>query len=179
MVQQWTLCIQVSCYPNLGHTIIEYVLHNSFLIEAFQRKREILGTTMNNEAYYIALREGLKIEKMYNANDICVYTNSLLLCNQMKGIYQVRKRNLIPLHVEARTIAAEFHSCTITHQSNINRMFVDLLSTEMSTPGRGVKNEMLSTSISSKFKLVHCYTSSICVCLLVGNVLVSLMVWLF
>ena len=103
--------------------------------DAFQRKREIHGRTMDNEAYYIVLIERIKTTKMYNANDICVYTNSLLLCNQMKGIYQVRKRNLIPLHVEAKTIVAEFHSFTINHHSNINRMFVDLLSAEMSTPG--------------------------------------------
>ena len=135
MVQEWTLCIQVSCYPNPGQAIIEYVLCNNFLNDAFQRKREIRGRTTINEAYYIALLEGLKTAKMYSANDICVYTNSLLLCNQMKGIYQVRKMNLLPLHVEARTIAAEFHSFTITHQSNINRMFVDLLFAEMSTSG--------------------------------------------
>ena len=178
MVQEWTLCIQVSYYPNLGQANIEYVLRNNFLNDVFQRKREIRRRTMNNEAYYIALIEGLKTTKMYSANDICVYTNSLLLCNQMNGIYQVRKMNLIPIHVEAKTIVVEFHSFMINHHSNINRMFVDLLSAEMSILG-GVKNEMLSTSISSKFKLVHCYTSSICVCLLVVTVLVSLMVWIF
>ena len=105
----------MSCYPNPGQAIIEYVLRNNFLNDVFQRKREIRGRTMNNEAYYIVLIEGLKTTKMYSANDICVYTNSLLLCNQMNGIYQVRKMNLIPIHVEARTIAAEFHSFTITH----------------------------------------------------------------
>ena len=92
MVQEWTLCIQVSCYPNPGQAIIEYVLHNNFLNDAFQRKRKIRGRTTNNEAYYIVLIEGLKTIKMYSANDICVYTNSLFLCNQMKGIYQVRKK---------------------------------------------------------------------------------------
>ena len=91
----------MSCYPNPGQAIIEYVLRNNFLNDAFQRKREIRGRTTNNEAYYIVLIEGLKIAKMYSANDICVYTNSELLCNQMKGLYQVRKNNLISLHVEA------------------------------------------------------------------------------
>ena len=139
MVQEWTLCIQVFCYPNPRQAIIEYVLRNNFLNDAFQRKREICGRTTNNEAYYIALIEGLKTIKMYSANDICVYTNSELLCNQMKRIYQVRKKNLISIHVEARTIVAEFYSFMINHHSNINRMFVDLLSTEVSTPRGGVK----------------------------------------
>ena len=134
MVQEWTLCIQVSYNPNPGQAIIEYVLRNNFLNDAFQRKREIRGRTMNKETYYIELIQGIKTTKMYSANDICVYTNSLLLCNQMKGIYQVRKINLIPLHVEVRTNVAKFNSFTINHHSNIYRMFFDLLSTEMSTP---------------------------------------------
>ena len=94
MVQEWTLCIQVSYYPNLGQANIEYVLRNNFLNDVFQRKREIRGRTTNNEAYYIVLIEGLKTTKMYSANYICVYTNSELLCNQMKRIYQLRKGNL-------------------------------------------------------------------------------------
>ena len=115
MVQKWTLCIQVKCCPNHGHATIEYVLRNNVLDEVIHKKREIHGTTTNNEAYYIALIEGIKTTKMYRANGISVYTNSELICSQMKGIYQVRKGNLKPLHVEARTIAAEFHFFTINH----------------------------------------------------------------
>ena len=179
MVQEWTLCIQVTCYPSPRQETIEYVLCNIVLNKLIHRKREIRGTTSNNEAYYIALIEGLKITKMYRANGISVYTNSELVCSQMKGIYQVRKGNLKPLHVEARTIVGEFHFFTINHHSNINRISVKLLVGEMSTPRGGMKNEMESTSVATNFRLVHCYTSSICVCFFVVTVLVSLMVWLF
>ena len=44
---------------------------------------------------------------------------------------------------------------------------------------RGMKNEMESTSISSKCSPTLCYTSPICVCFFVIIVLVSFMVWLF
>jgi ribonuclease HI len=37
---------------------------------SLQSKREVYGRTTNNEAYYIALVEGLKIAKKYGANDI-------------------------------------------------------------------------------------------------------------
>ena len=60
MVGKWTLCIDVSCYPNPGQVIIEYVLHNKDTNEDFQRKTDICGRTMNNEAYYIALIGGIK-----------------------------------------------------------------------------------------------------------------------
>ena len=109
MVQQWTLRIQVKCYPNPGQETIEYVLCNNVLNKVIHRKRDIRGTKMNEEAYYISLIEGLKKARMYIANGISVYTNYELVCRYMKGIYQDRKANLKPLHVEARTIVGEFH----------------------------------------------------------------------
>ena len=91
MVNKWTLCIDVSCYPNPGRAIIAYVLVNNVSHEAFQRNWDISARTTNNEAYYVALIEGLKAAKNYGASDISVFTNSELLYNQMKGVYQVRK----------------------------------------------------------------------------------------
>ena len=116
---------------------------------------------------------------MYRANGISIYTNSELVCRQMKGIYQVRKANLKLLHVEARNIAPEFHFFTINHHLDINRMSVELLVGKMSTPRGGVKNEMVSTSVATNFRLAHCYTSLICVCFFIVTVLVSLMMWIF
>ena len=121
----------MKCYPNPGHATIEYFMHSNVLNEVIHKKREIRGTSKNNEDYYISLIEGLKTARMYRANGIPVYTNSKLVCRKMKGIYQVRKGNLEPLHVEARTIAGEFHFFTINHHSNINRMLVELLVGEM------------------------------------------------
>ena len=98
----------MKCYPNPGHATIEYVLRNNVLNKVIHRKREICGTTTNNEAYYINLIEGLKTTRMYRANGISVYTNSELVCRKMKGIYHVRKGILKLVHAEERTIAGEF-----------------------------------------------------------------------
>jgi ribonuclease HI len=76
------------------------------LNHVLQTKREVCGKTTNNEAYYIALVEGLKATKKYGVNDIVVFTNSELICNQIKGVYQVLKYNLKPLHREVRIVAA-------------------------------------------------------------------------
>ena len=97
MVQKWTLSIEVSYYPNLGQAIITYVLHNKALNHILQIKREFYGRNTNKEAYCILLVEGMKTTTKYGANDIVVFTNSELICNQMKGIYQVRKDNLKPV----------------------------------------------------------------------------------
>ena len=179
MVQEWALCIQVKFYLNPEHVTIEYVMRNNVWNEVIHRKREMHGTTTNNEAYYIALIEWLQTTKMYRSNFIYVYTNFEHICIKIKGIYQVRKRNLKPLCVEERTIATKFQFFMINHHSDINRMYADLLVWEMTTPRGSVKNEMVSTSIVAKFRLAHCYTSLVCVCFFVIIVLVSLMVWIF
>jgi len=141
--------------------------------------QDVCGRTTNNEAYYIALIEGLKSAKNYGANDIAVFTNSELICNQMKGMYQVKKENLKQLYREARIMVAQFHCFTITHHSNIRRMSTDLLSGAMSTLGRSVEDELASTSIPSEFIGRHCYRYPICGRFLVVLVLVLFMVWFF
>ena len=65
MVEKWTLCIDVSCYRNPGKAVITYVLTNIATSKVVQRKMNIPGRTTNNEAYYIALIEGLGTTKEY------------------------------------------------------------------------------------------------------------------
>ena len=106
MVQKWTLCIEVSCYPNPGQAIISYILYNNATNKVFQQKNDVCGRTTSNEAYYIALIEGLKTTKKHGDNNIVVFTNSELVCNQMKGTYRVKKDNLKLLHRESRISAS-------------------------------------------------------------------------
>ena len=94
MVEKWTLCIEVSCHPNSGQATVKYVLYNLSQNHVMHRNIVLLRRTTNNEAYYIALVEDLKEEKNNVVNDIVVYMNSQLICNQLNGIFEVRKSNL-------------------------------------------------------------------------------------
>lgn len=89
MVQKWKLCIEVSCRPNPSQAIMKYVLHNAARNHVLHRNIEMHERTTNNEGYYIALVEGLKEAKNYDVNDITVFTNSQLICNQINNIYEV------------------------------------------------------------------------------------------
>ena len=70
MEHKWTLCIEVSCFPNPGWATIRYIIYNHALNHAIEKKKDVCGTTTNNKAYCIALVEGLKEAKTYGANDI-------------------------------------------------------------------------------------------------------------
>ena len=159
--------------------MITYVLHNKSLNDVLQSQSEVYGRTTKNQAYYIALVEGMETTKKHGANDIFFFTNSELIWNQMKGIYQARKNNLKLLHGEARIVVTQFHSFTINYHVDIKRMSNDLASGAVSTIGGGVKNDLVSTSTPTKFIHGHWYRSTMCGFFLVMIVVVSFMAWLF
>src|SRR5690606_9882767 len=53
-----------------------------------------LGITTNNQAEYHSLKGGLEAAVKIGARKVHVYMDSLLVINQMKGIYKVKNRDL-------------------------------------------------------------------------------------
>ena len=141
----------------------------------FQQKQDVCRRNTSNEAYYIDFIEGISISRKHGANDIGVFMNSELVCNQRKGAYQVKKEHLISLDREARIIASQFDSFTINHHINNDRMSNDLLSWTIATLvglRRGPGGFKYDLELSG-----NCYSSLICLCFLVIFILVPLMVW--
>lgn len=170
MVEIWTLCIKVSCYPNPRQAMITFVQCNIEMNNVLQRKRNVPGRTTNNEAYYIALIEYLWTTKEYGSNGIVVFTNSVLVCNQMKGVYQVKKERLKKLHREEKNIVSQFQSFSIRHCENVNMMSSDLLYGAMQIQYLCVNDKLALRRSPSKFTDGHCKISLMWVCFLVLNV---------
>jgi hypothetical protein len=97
----------------------------------------------------------------------------------MKGIYQVRKDNLKPLHREARIVVAQFQCFTINYHADIKRMSSNLVLGVVSIVGEGVKDDLVSPSMPTKVIDGHRCRSLMCGCFLVMVVVVSLVTWLF
>lgn len=74
-----------------------------------------LGITTNNQAEYQALRQGLEAAKAVGAKDVEVYLDSMLVINQMKGIYKVKNRDLWPIHESLKEYLSQFGKVTFTH----------------------------------------------------------------
>jgi ribonuclease HI/pterin-4a-carbinolamine dehydratase len=74
-----------------------------------------LGVTTNNQAEYtslkLALEECLKME----VKEVLVYMDSLLVVNQMKGVFKVRNRDLWPIHDAIKKLAAKFDEISFSH----------------------------------------------------------------
>ncbi len=74
-----------------------------------------IGVTTNNQAEYTALKLGLEEAKKMGAKRVDVYMDSLLVINQLKGVFKVKNRELWGLHDAVKTLAAGFAHISFTH----------------------------------------------------------------
>jgi ribonuclease HI len=74
-----------------------------------------IGVTTNNQAEYIALELGLKAALKLGAREVDAYLDSLLVVNQMRGIFKIKNRDLWPVHDAIKTLVAQFERVHFTH----------------------------------------------------------------
>lgn len=82
------------------------------------KSREIkkyLGTRTNNQAEYTALITALEASQDLRNKQIQIYTDSLLLANQMNGIWKVKHPEIAVLNKKARNLLKDFKEVTIRH----------------------------------------------------------------
>ena len=69
----------------------------------------------NNHAEYAGLILGLQQARLLNIQNIKVEGDSLLVINQMKGIYKCKSENLIKLYEKALSLTWEFTNIEFCH----------------------------------------------------------------
>lgn len=74
-----------------------------------------LGITTNNQAEYTALKLALEECLKMGILEADVYLDSLLVVNQMKGIFKVKNRDLWPIHDAIKQLAKKFSKINFSH----------------------------------------------------------------
>lgn len=74
-----------------------------------------MGITTNNVAEYTGLKLALEECAKMNVKEVHSYMDSLLVVNQMKGIFKVKNRELWPLHDAAKQLVQQFDRVTFKH----------------------------------------------------------------
>lgn len=74
-----------------------------------------LGVTTNNQAEYTALKLALEECRKLDAREVHVYMDSLLVVNQMKGIFKVKNRDLWPIHDAIKDLSSKFKKVNFNH----------------------------------------------------------------
>jgi ribonuclease HI len=73
-----------------------------------ERGGEYLGITTNNQAEYRAVRLALMACAKYGAVKVDAYMDSLLVVNQMKGIFKIKNRDLWPIYDDIKQLCKTF-----------------------------------------------------------------------
>ncbi len=89
-----------------------------------------LGITTNNQAEYQGLQEGLKTCFSMGFKEIDVYMDSLLVVNQMKGIFKVKNRDLWPIHDAIKEFSKNFKKVTYSHVPRELNKIADMMVNE-------------------------------------------------
>jgi mutator protein MutT len=74
-----------------------------------------LGITTNNVAEYHGVRLGLEKALEMGAKTIDFRIDSLLVVNQMSGVYKIKNRELWPIHERIQELVGKFDKVTFTH----------------------------------------------------------------
>ena len=100
---------------NPGPSASGFVIINPETDEVLVDKGVYLGVTTNNQAEYLALKYALEAVQKMGAREVDVYLDSMLVVNQMKGIFKIKNRDLWPIHDAIRDLTASFKRVSFTH----------------------------------------------------------------
>ena len=82
----------------------------------------------NNMAEYTGLIIGLKLAIQLGIKSLAVEGDSLLVINQMNGIYKVKSQNLMELNNQAKQLTKQFDNIIFRHIYRTNNKRADELS---------------------------------------------------
>jgi ribonuclease H / adenosylcobalamin/alpha-ribazole phosphatase len=88
---------------------------------------EGIGHTTNNVAEYKAVIAGLARARELGARRVRVLADSKLVVEQLKGAWKVRQPHLLPLHEQARRLAAGFELVSYEHVPRARNRAADAL----------------------------------------------------
>ena len=104
---------------------------------------EYLGITTNNQAEYHGVRLGLERAIAVGMTTVDFRIDSMLVVNQMNGIYKIKNRELWPIHERIKELVKQFDHVTFTH---VRREFNQLAD--------GMVNKILNQHADEGAKLV-------------------------
>lgn len=99
---------------NPGPSAAGYVIMN-LNQEVVDQGGEYLGITTNNQAEYQGVRIGLEKALSLGIKRVDFRIDSMLVVNQMNGIYKIKNRELWPINERIRGLMTQFDKVTFSH----------------------------------------------------------------
>jgi ribonuclease HI len=99
---------------NPGPSAAGYIIINN-KEEVVAQGGEYLGITTNSQAEYQGVRIGLEKALELGFQHVDFRIDSMLVVNQMNGIYKIKNRELWPINERIRELVTKFEKVTFSH----------------------------------------------------------------
>ncbi len=99
---------------NPGPSALGYVIYD-MEDNVVKKSSSYLGVTTNNQAEYKGLLVGLEAALALGIKELEVYMDSLLVINQVQGIWKLKNAELVPHHTAIRKLIPQFEHVTLAH----------------------------------------------------------------
>lgn len=99
---------------NPGPSASGYVIMNNAK-EVIAKGGEYVGITTNNQAEYHGVRLALEKALELNLKNIDFCLDSMLVVNQMNGVYTIKNRDLWPINERIRRLMSKFDKVSFRH----------------------------------------------------------------
>lgn len=114
---------------NPGPSAAAYVMYENEIV--VDKGGKYLGITTNNIAEYEAALLGLQKALEYGADVVDFRMDSLLVVNQMNGIFKVKNRELWPTHERIKLLENKFRRVRYTHVKREYNQIADAVVNEL------------------------------------------------
>lgn len=100
---------------NPGPSASGFVIQDETGQQVLETGGKYLGITTNNQAEYRAVLFALERAKELGIEEIEFRLDSLLVVNQMKGIYKVKNKDLAVVYEQIKKLVSEFKRVDFVH----------------------------------------------------------------
>ena len=83
--------------------------------EVLKQGGEFIGFATSRVAEYYALEEGMKIAIDLGLKSVRFVTDSLMVANQMNGIFQIKNQDILPIYEDVQKLLEDFEVVVFTH----------------------------------------------------------------
>jgi ribonuclease HI len=121
---------------NPGPAAIAVLIYESGLLK---HHSECIGTATNNQAEYRAVIKALELAHSLKAKEVHLFTDSQLVCRQLKGEYKVKNPSLKPLYEKAKSLEKNFEKISyssVPRESPYIRLADTLVNRALDSAGR-------------------------------------------
>jgi len=112
--------------------------------QTLKKHKEYIGETTNNVAEYRALISGLELARTYKPEGLELFVDSELVFCQLRGVYRVKSKHLLPLYRRASKLMAMTPNCELRLVPREENTEADKLA------GQAIKEEKRAKALREK-----------------------------